>query len=252
MTDHSFSSTCTSQANVNQCDHMNIPSPTKVISTKSAPLATTGKASSNQPAASICAHGSPDKASENKGLTWGQVKSKSVTSNYVGEASHLNYNSDMQRLEAESRMVSVGDANSSSNTSGNEAPGNVAVSSTYSASTCARGLNRKSKNSTGNVNKGSSVVVSSSGSGTKFTKATIVAQTSRDLQDSKSVGNITSATFSMTNAGTASAAPASTSKMATIFKPSPKRNGIYLNGISVSLFVMVMPIMPVRYKLFAC
>ena len=94
---------------------MNIPSPTKNISIKAAPLATTGKqSSSNQPATTLGANGSPDKSSECKGLSWGQVKSKSVTSNYAGDPSdQLNYAS-----EADGKITSFGKGNS-----GNEVPG---------------------------------------------------------------------------------------------------------------------------------
>ena len=68
---------------------MSIPNPTKNISTKSALLATTGKqSSSNQPATRLGANGSPDKSSERNGLSWGQIKSKSVTSNYAGYPSN--------------------------------------------------------------------------------------------------------------------------------------------------------------------
>ena len=72
---------------------MNIPSPTKIMSTKSAPLATTWKqSSSNQPTTTLGANGSPDKSSESKSLSWGQVKSKPVTSNYAGDPSNqLSY-----------------------------------------------------------------------------------------------------------------------------------------------------------------
>ena len=126
---------------------MNIPSPTKNISPKSAPLATTGKqSSSNQPATTLGANGSPDKSSECKGLSWGQVKSKSVTSNYAGDPSNqLCYVS-----EADGKITSFGEGNP-----GNEvAPGWVAPASTPSTSTYARGLNRKGKNLTGNTSKG--------------------------------------------------------------------------------------------------